>query len=268
MQIKLQQVVFSLLTLFVTLPIAHAKPSVTVSTSNSSVQKGQLFELTCLIEAPEAIKDIFVATLVPYGFVAEAMPSPHVQAKSNPVAIYIPRLAKESSIGTSFRIRAPNILGMPFKTEKDGLTGTIGTEDLKRFHVNVSYLHDEDSDETRHYVSNHVDIRYTTVMWLYLFSGLIGVSIGHFIKVTAEERNELRDISTGKSILWKFWSFLTYVYIGRMGAFFTVMAIGFAVLLAMAKTSLPVNSWHQSIALGIGIAVFADGKLIEKVRPG
>jgi hypothetical protein len=44
------------------------------------------------------------------------------------------------------------------------------------------------------------------------------------------------------------------------------MMIGFGALLVMAKETIPVNSWHQSIALGIGLAVLSDEQLLAKFK--
>jgi len=41
---------------------------------------------------------------------------------------------------------------------------------------------------------------------------------------------------------------------------------GFGVLLSLAKDGLPTTSWHQAIALGIGIGILSDEQLITKIK--
>ncbi len=40
----------------------------------------------------------------------------------------------------------------------------------------------------------------------------------------------------------------------------------FGVLLSLAKDGLPTTSWHQAIALGIGIGILSDEQLITKIK--
>ena len=41
---------------------------------------------------------------------------------------------------------------------------------------------------------------------------------------------------------------------------------GFGVLLSLAKDGHSTTSWHQAIALGIGIGILSDEQLITKIK--
>ena len=59
---------------------------------------------------------------------------------------------------------------------------------------------------------------------------------------------------------------LYQILVARMPLLLTLLIVGFGILLSLAKDALPVTSWHQAIALGIGIGILSDEQLITKLK--
>ena len=184
----------------------------------------------------------------------------------------IPSLAAGSRTELLFRIRAPGLDGKP-KADPAGtpaIDGNISTGQKKRILVTASQV----TASGRQVVSSGVEIEYTTMMWLYLACGLLGVVLGHLAKVVGEDRKKLRDSAVfdqtraSARAVTKFTYLLGWVYVERMPSFLTLLVIGFGGLLVLSADGIPAASWHQSIALGIGLAVVSDDKLLAKVTGG
>lgn len=251
---------------FVVAPSATAGPTVVAEATTDSVEKGSIFEFKVRLETDVEISDVVIALQPPPGFEAEAVPIPELGVVGKLDRLEIQSLAAGDSITATFRAWPPTIFGNPVKLAgaDRNLPGAIKTGEAKRFDVNVRYLEGEQA----HVISQKVTVRYTTVLGIYIASGLLGVLLGHVIKVITEDRSKLVLIqeahppSAGRRLL----NMIRYVSVNRMPSMLTILAIGFGALLVMASDGLPVEGWHQAIALGIGLALLADDKLLEKVR--
>ena len=59
---------------------------------------------------------------------------------------------------------------------------------------------------------------------------------------------------------------LKYIFSTRLTAFITILVIGFSSLLVLSRDSLPISTWDQAMALGIGLAVLTDEQLLSKIK--
>jgi hypothetical protein len=80
-------------------------------------------------------------------------------------------------------------------------------------------------------------------------------------------KQEITDsLKNSKTITQKTRIFIFEVLIARLPLLLTLLIVGFGVLLSLAKDGLPTTSWHQAIALGIGIGILSDEQLITKIK--
>ena len=110
---------------------------------------------------------------------------------------------------------------------------------------------------------------YTTSLGHYLAAGLFGIFLGFLVKVLTQERDEIYGTFAGAGgIGAKAFGLVNHLLLLRIPMLLTLMVIGFGALLALANDGIPVSSWSQSIALGLGLGILGDEKLITKIRPG
>ena len=112
-----------------------------------------------------------------------------------------------------------------------------------------------------------ISIRYTTSIGHYLAAGLFGVLLGFLVKIATQYKQEVTDsLKDSETTAQKTKILIFEVLIARFPLLITLIIIGFGVLLSLAKDGLPVTSWHQAIALGIGIGLLSDEQLITKLK--
>jgi hypothetical protein len=115
-----------------------------------------------------------------------------------------------------------------------------------------------------------ISLRYTTTLGHYLIAGMLGVILGYFVKTVTQNREDITALlGRETALLGKVHRFLDYLFLTRMPLLLTLLVVGFGVLLSLAQDTLPVSSWHQALALGIGVGVLGDEQLITKIKsPG
>ncbi|KAA0250600.1 MAG: hypothetical protein EDX89_22630 [Acidobacteria bacterium] len=239
-------------------PIVRVLPTAKVA------EKGGVFQILVEITAEEPLSDVVLAPIPPDGFTVEPIPGPGVTPDPKDVSVRIPRLDARSSITVAFRVWPPNFLGRPRHAKKEAPYYARGGP--KSFTINVFYS--SESSGGRGSLTNRVEIPYTTSIGFYLLFGLVGLLLGHVVKTETKHRADVvesRKAASSRS--GRIASTLGFVFLTRFPALLTSLVIGFGALLTMAKDAIPVASWHQAIALGIGLALLADEQLLTKVRP-
>lgn len=256
-----------------------AAPTVKVTTSTPSIEKGGVFQIRLELSTTEDLKNIVIAPLLPNGFTADPLPSPSLQfiplgVPSEPdkksaerkeiKGIKIDELTAGSALTASFNVWPPGITGKPKEGEKEGY---YDTREPKSFVFNITYNTRKNGAEIKGSVTAATNVRYTTAMGIYLMWGMIGVVMGYFIKVGTKNRDNITSaFASGATFRQKSISVWNYLVVANLPSLLTIMMIGFGALLVMAKEAIPVNSWHQSIALGIGLAVLSDEQLLGKFK--
>jgi hypothetical protein len=98
-------------------------------------------------------------------------------------------------------------------------------------------------------------------------AGLFGVLLGFVVKIATQYRQEIAEaLKDCETISHKTGQFFFQILITRLPLLLTLLIVGFGVLLSLAQDDLPVTSWHQAIALGIGIGILSDEQLITKIK--
>ena len=95
---------------------------------------------------------------------------------------------------------------------------------------------------------------------------MFGVLLGYLIKIATQYREEIGEKAKTLQAGGKFKFLLLEVFLVRAPYLLTLIVLGFGTLLVLAKETLPVSSWHQAIALGIGIGLLGDEQLISKFK--
>lgn len=271
-------VVVSILITCLAAPVL-ATPTVKLTPTTQSIEKGGIFQIRVEVRTTEDLKDIVIAPLIPNGFTAKPLPGPDLHfisieaasdlnkdtAEKKPEAkqaIKIDNLTAGSAMTVSFTVHPPSIFwGEPKEGEKEAF---YDTRNPGSFVFNITY---NAKNGTKGAVTASTEVRYTTAMVYYLLMGMLGVVLGYFIKVATKHR----DIITQKlppdegfkeivKIMGK------SLVVSNFHSLLTIMMIGFGVLLYMAKDGIPVTSWHQSIASGIGLALLSDEQLLAKFK--
>ena len=261
---------------FELLPITiFAAPNVKVWSTKTTVEKGDVFQIRVKIGTTEAISDVLVVPIPPAGFVVEPILQPGLEKVSSTAsdgervpAIRIKSLAPGSEILVSFKVFPPSVLGHKTKGEDDKQHVTYTTEEEKYIGVNVLYKTASGDDYTRA-ITQQIPIRFTTDMSIYLIFGLLGILIGHVVKTSTKGREQIESVLKSLSE-GGFWTrlrlILKYIFVTRITALFTTLALGFGVLIILARESLPVNTWDQALAMGMGLALIADEQLLSKIK--
>lgn len=251
--------------LFWTSDLLKATPIIEVDKTAKSVEKGKSFQIRLKIFANERLTDICIIPIQPEGFIVYPIPQPIVKIKKQTEGVqaerkyvYIDKLESGSHITIAFKVIAPGIIDKPFKG--------ISTREPKSFDFNVSYRYLADGNEITGIQTISTSVRYTTSMYVYLLCGWIGILLGHIVKVTTEGREELKNRVKDKSIKRQTIIFLHYVFVSNAVSLLTLFVIGFTVLLVLAIDQMPTKGWYDSIALGTGLAILGDDKLLSKLK--
>ncbi len=245
-----------------------AAPSIKVLPTTQSVEKGGVFQIRVEISTTEPIKNISVVPIVPDGFLAEPMVTPGVKTDKDGTAILIDHLDAGSAITISFKAWPPGFMGKPRKGDKEAPYSTRG--EPKSFIFNVFYTDLTGKIEKSQTAS--INIRYTTSIGFYLLFGMLGVVIGHVVKMGTQNRTEISSAMAGNAAVpprarTKLKIASGYIFVSRLPALLTLLVVGFAALLTLSKETIPVTGWHQAMALGIGLAILTDEQLLAKIKP-
>ncbi|MDQ6972327.1 MAG: hypothetical protein Q9M30_06750 [Mariprofundaceae bacterium] len=265
-----------------------AAPAFEIVTPAKDIEKAHTFKLLVKITTDEKLTDLVVAPIYPEGFCMEAMLVPGVAASehakperftnatgSKDAAAERPECTGINDIATvaliekdsfiiPFTVYPPDTKGNPETGDKRSY---YSTREQKKFAFNFSYSLEHDGKPVKGNASQQIELRYTTSIGFYLLSGLFGVFLGYMVKTATKEKEEISGVVAAVAGLApKTRTFLYHILIARLPMLLTLMVMGFAVLLSMAQESLPVSSWHQAIALGIGLGILGDEKLISKIK--
>ena len=262
----------------------QAAPRVEVWSSQEVVERGDVFQLWVRVETTESLCDLRVVPLLPAGFVACPVETSGVRIEtsgdSGVPAARIPALAPGSELTVIFEVFAPGV----WKRKeicafgKRGLSkmeGTYTTEREKRLGVNVFYRAGEECGKGAsakgpvEVITRWVAVRATTDMWVYLVFGLLGVVIGHVVKSGAKDRKQIEERLREQAevgFIRRLFIILRYIFVSRLVALFTTLILGFGVLIVLSRKELPVNTWDQALALGMGLALLADEELLSRIR--
>jgi hypothetical protein len=248
---------------------AYPSPTFDVSTSSNTAEKGHTFQIFVEIKTIEPLHDIVISLTEPEGFYVQAVMSPGItivneeKTEAHGIA-QIKDLGQNSSITASFKVWAPDSFGNPKTGKKKSLYSTRAP---KTFPINIFYKSESGSVMTDGSYTTKVSIRYTTSIGLYLIAGLLGVLLGFIVKIATQYKQEISESVKGSiTITEKIRGFFFQILIERLPLLLTLLIVGFGILLSLAKHALPVTSWHQAIALGIGIGILSDEQLITKIK--
>ncbi|OMH39719.1 hypothetical protein [Motiliproteus sp. MSK22-1] len=249
--------------------LANSDPTFEISMSSKVAEKGHTFQILVGLKTDEPIEDIVISVTEPDGFYIEAMESPGIAAENEAMTDFhsvlkIGSLGQKSSVTAVFKVWPPDLLGNPREGEKRSLYSTRAP---KVFSVNVFYKAKNGSAITERIYTEKISIRYTTSIGHYILSGLFGVLLGFIVKIATQYKEEINaSLKKDEALSQKAKAFFIEVFLARFPLLLTLLIIGFGLLLSLAKDGLPVTSWHQAIALGIGIGLLSDEQLITKIK--
>ena len=260
----------------------YSSPTFEINTSSKTAEKGHTFQILITIKSDEPLHDIEIAVAEPEGFSAEAIASPGIvpvrktvkkppniaknekTVEKPPNIAKIAKLGRNSSITATFKVWTPKLWGGPQAGAKKSL---YSTRDPKKFPINIFYKNQHNSGEMNGSYSTIVTMRYTTSIGHYLAAGLFGVLLGFVVKIATQYKQEIdQSIKQNDTIQQKVKNLFYQIFVARLPLLLTLLIVGFGVLLSLAKDALPVTSWHQAIALGIGIGILSDEQLITKIK--
>ena len=248
---------------------AESAPLFEIKTSTTSAEKGHTFQILFDIHTDEMLNNLTVSVIEPEGFFIEAIPSPSIDfVKQDNVekknTVHIKELGEQSSLTIIFKVWPPGLLGNPKMGSKSSL---YSTREPKVFSINVLYETIQDGNKIQGSQTKRISIRYTTSIGHYLIAGLFGVFLGFMVKTATQYKNEISESLVNEdTIKNKLIVFFSRIFILRIPQLLTLLVIGFGVMLSLARVSIPVSSWHQAIAIGLGIGLLSDEQLITKVK--
>ncbi|MCU1265424.1 MAG: hypothetical protein JWM21_1742 [Acidobacteria bacterium] len=258
-----------LVLLWLTPEPGYAAPKFKISSTATAIEKGHDFEILVTIDTDEQLSEIAIAPVPPRGFsiMAKSIPgvTPLLDYPEFPTLKIDSPLSPGDSLAIPFVVKVPTQLSDLWK--KDAL---YSTRDPKVFVFNFTYkLKGSDGHDYTHRQNGDVTLIYTTSMFLYLLSGVIGVLLGFIVKTITQNSVDVAYSLRDKKKFIESASQLTrYVVIGRLPFLLTTLVIGFGVLLSMAQDKIPINGWFQATALGIGLGIISDEKLISRFGGG
>lgn len=235
-----------------------ATTTVEVLPTTQSVEKGSTFQIRVKISTIEQISDIRIVPIVPEGFNINPIASPGVEViqddNQKKAEIIIDRLNAGSALTASFKVDTPGYFDSPRKRNGE-------------FVINVFYTSQKDKLPIKESQTISLSIRYTTSIGFYLLAGLLGIIIGHIVKIGTQNRKKITATAQAEEkitkkllVVWR------TIFVSHMPALLTVLAVGFGVLLVLAKDVIPVRGWPEAIGLGIGFAILTDEQLLMKLQ--
>jgi hypothetical protein len=213
--------------------LAEAAPMVSISSSTPQARKMEPFHLYLEVSTQEDIEKLDIAWTAPTGFTVERL------TKQTPDT-----LGAGSSFIADFLVTPPGSSWHPYAPGSD-------TREQKSFPFNVAYTTEVNGQSKRLQQAAKLTLPYSLGGALYVFTGILGLVLGNVIK-TLTGRKE--PISRAVFDL-AFWLKLL-----------TSVAIGFVVLLVLARTEIPTKGWYDSMALGVTLAILTDDQLLTKLK--
>jgi hypothetical protein len=225
------------------LPRLGEAQEISVEAGRHTVEKGESLRVDLHIRSESAdLERLSIQPVLPLGFT--------VQLPELPT-----RLPAGSSVMLPFVIQAPTQLH-DLSLHVRG----VSTADDKIVGFNVGFT-DGASGKLRAQAVQF-EFTYTTSMQLYLMWGLFGVIIAHLLKAVGKARGELRspDITLSRAA--------RFVLVEQSLSGVTIIVIGFAVLVMLARETVPVRGWPEALTLGLTLGVLGDEQLLAKFRSG
>jgi hypothetical protein len=223
---------------------ASATPTLTVECSSAQIRKGESFKIYLKITAAENMSNIDVKWIPPAGFDLKL-------DKENE------NFPKEMMIGSSYTFAfsgtPPSSLNIGHKPGQD-------TRERKVFIFNIDYSTRRDGVPEARQQTVELNTSFSVNASIYLFWGvfglLLGAAIKHFTRYGPDNphnqmtQQKIAGRSLGSSVI----------------DLMSVTAIGFVVLLVLARESIPTKGWYDSLALGVAVAILSDDQLLTRVK--
>jgi hypothetical protein len=253
---------------------AWASPTLKVTSTVKSVEKGGAFEVVAEVTTAEAITNIRIAALGPEGFLVEPVTTTGITASADhgPVA-EIRSLPAGSAITAVFKVWAPDWYGRPLMRLTSGKLTLASKESYyptfggRKFNFNLIYDEQVDGRLITEYQTVALDVGYTTAIGFYIVMGMIGVLIGYIVKQSTQGRAEIMATAAAADALRdKLLAIFKYYFIQNLPSLLTLFAVGFAALITLAREGLPASSWNAAMALGIGLSVLTDDEIFGKLK--
>jgi hypothetical protein len=255
--------------------LAWAGPTIEIRLTYKAIEKSHDSYLFLSVKAEEFLTNVLVSPIEPDGFAVDPVPGAgykivRADGMDYTNAVRIERLEAGGNLLVPFRIQPPGTFGNrprgDYKWyERRGKL--VSTREVKVFAFNVFGEKWQSTNWVRFQESREAEAPYTTSLGLYLCSGLVGICLGFAIKCATQYRDEMRPkLEAESKIRSKLRVFTKEVFIERTPLLLTLLVVGFAALLMLAREALPVASWHQAVALGIGLGLLSDEELISKIK--
>jgi hypothetical protein len=238
------------LVLVVLLARAASSHEFVLSSSRSSVERGERFTLSLEVKAAGTpIHNLVAEPLLPLGFKIEQGASPK-----------IPDLINTGSERVfQYVVKAPGQMDKWSTPAEEGRPERgYSTREPKSFVLNLSYS--DEKDGLRREQVLKLTQRFTTSVYFYLLWGVAGLFIAHIIKTLAKEKSKAQGIPRNpKGILER-------LFATNIVNLLTTLFIGFAVLVILAREAIPALGWYDSFALGIILGMLGDENLLGKLK--
>jgi hypothetical protein len=255
---------FSLLCAVIFTKYIFAGPTFKIHTGSQSLEKGGVYQFRVEVGTNQPIDSLMISSISPDGFIMEPIAGQGIIADTMNSVVIIKRLEAGSAQTVGFRIWPPDFWGKPRKGIK---RSPYYTREGKNFSFNAFYTIKKDSMPVREVQTFAIDFRYTTSIGYYILFGLLGIFIGHIIKVGTRNRTEIRaEAELHQDRLKRSAAVGRFIFMEKQSELLTILTVGFGVLLVLAKDGVPVNGWHQAISLGIGLAILTDEQLLSKIK--
>jgi hypothetical protein len=211
------------------LPAAVHAQTFELNPEASSIERGKPFLITLEIATDTPLSDFAAELRLPSGF----------SVIDGPQSIAVPSLARGRH-AFDFQVQRPLFTRL----------GGIRPGDSLNFRADVSY---RAAGEAR---SDFVMARvfYTTSMFVYFVSGVLGVLLGFGGKALLEASSRGEPKATLRSPDFAL----------RAG---TTLFLGLLVLVFLARSGLPVHNWIAALALGVVLGFAGDDTLVSKLAP-
>ena len=255
-----------------------AQLDVTLVPTVETAEKGKVFEINVTFEAQQAITDVSVVPLPPESFCVRATPVGEgaVYAVTSDGSAEIATLGEASALTVQFRVQAPTQLFISRQDcgEEKRTRTADNTRDTRVFIFNGRYRLAGDTS----WVSwtESVEVRYTTSQAIFLWAGMLGVILGYVVKsltsrkAAAEEAIAARVQSgdfTGVSGLWhRLLAILFFLVVQNIDRLLTALVLGFAALLTVQQSGVPVGGFAAAMLAGISVGVIADDAIISRLK--
>lgn len=252
------------------------QPDFKVTSTVTSAEKGKVFEILLRIATDKRLDALSVTPLAPENFCIRLAPMSHLTGfhAGNDGSSTFTMLAEGSVVTLQYRVATPSQLlssgsSCPALDSARARTPRLAphgsTRDTLKFVFNAEYHIAGDS--LWRVWSDVVEVRYAMSSTMFLSAGMIGVFVGYLVKTFTARKPEVDEArSAGQTWYGRFGRLLAYLFGTSIDKFLTSLILGFAALLAVAKSGIPIGGAVAAAAMGASLAVLADDALISKVK--